>query len=153
MEHMIIRCLLLLLKRLRKYLRSLQEHLHVVDIGWVNNLGFIIDSFSPQNSFVIFFAKFSGEEIIWASKEALKKNLRSRVEWNTNYLVSSQLSSLLLSGRASYGKIHRSEVRIVLKDSYCSLLLQKRIVLQVKDIPRLQAMIHAELINNWVQPP
>ena len=153
MEHMIIRCLLLLLKQLRKYLRSLQEHLHVVDIGWVNNLGFIIDSFSPQNSFVIFFAKFSGEEIIWASKEALKKNLRSRVEWNTNYLVSSQLSSLLLSGRASYGKIHRSEARIVLEDSYCSLLLQKRIVLQVKDIPRLQAMIHAELINNWVQPP
>ena len=77
-----------------------------------------------------------------------EENLRSRVEWNTNHLVSSQLSSLLLSGRASYGKILRSEARIVLEDSYCSLLLQKRIVLQVKDIPRLQAMIHAELINN-----
>ena len=47
-----------------------------------------------------------------------EENLRSRVEWNTNYLASSQLSSLLLSGRASYRKILRSEVRIVSNDSH-----------------------------------
>ena len=44
MEHMVIRCLLLLLKQLRKYFRSLQEHLLLIDIRRVNNLGFIIDS-------------------------------------------------------------------------------------------------------------
>ena len=47
-----------------------------------------------------------------------EKNLKSRVEWNTNCLAGSQLSSLLLSGRASYRKILRSEVRIVLNDSH-----------------------------------